>query len=142
MINYVTPCCVCPVCCVKFSNLTRVLGHLNDTRRRGTRPLACGDIVRAGLVAPTPDDVRQQVVDLARAERKDARKAGRSTPLSRVPAKRPRSDSIVPTSAARDEMRRAHGDFLPFDWSTVRPTKRLKRKTAVDTLLAKRLRLA
>ena len=128
MLNFIDESLRCPVCYVRFANAPRALAHLNEARRRGNRPLSCREVLLSGAVAPLPPDQQAKVRELACCARSSARKAGHTTPLARVHAKRPRCGTIVPLEVVPDDR------F--FDWTEVRPQKKLRAKTKPDTVLA------
>lgn len=119
----------CPVCHVQFSNVTRVVSHLSEPRKRGRRPLSCRDVLMQGLVRQVSSEEQELVRQQSRAQRKAAVRVGHTTPIAHVPAKRPRSGTIVPLPGRASDPRW-------FDWSSVRPTKRLRGKTRPDAVLA------
>ena len=87
---------ICPVCRLRFSSRTRLLAHVNDLRKRGAKKYVCGDLLRANLVAPVAQDTFHICLERDRLSRMQARKRGRTQPLSLAPPKRRRSVSIVP----------------------------------------------
>ena len=125
----------CPVCCVQFGNFPRLLGHVSDTRRRGSRPLSCNQVLKAGLIQAVPVAAQEAAQRQARQERAEGRKLGQTNPRVLVPAKRPRIGTIVPSDFSRD----ASSPMNAFDWQMVRPAKRLRCKTSLDAILSLQL---
>ena len=86
----------CPVCYIKFGNVTRLLGHFTEARMCGSRRLSCNQVLKAGLVKAVPPATQEAVQKLARAEGAKARKLGHTTPRVAAPAKSPKPDTIIP----------------------------------------------
>ena len=131
---------VCPVCMTRFSSRTRLLAHLAETRVRGKRVLTCGTVVRAGLVAHiSPDDLATARLQ-DRHARSDSRKRGHTQPLASWPAKRLCSGGTLAAAAAQAQkrLRECLPELVPsnaVDWQALKPTKRIRGKTSLDTLI-------
>ena len=138
--QYLDTSLTCPVCYVRFGNFPKLLGHVTEGRQRGTRPLSCHQVLKSGLVEPVPVAMQQTAQVQARAERSKGRKLGHTTPKVSVPAKRPRPGTIVPEMYRAVRPRTlANDDSRPcnaFDWQLVRPAKRLRAKTSLDSVVA------
>jgi hypothetical protein len=130
---------VCPVCLAQFSNRTRLLAHVSDSRNRGSRTLTCHNVLSAKLVAPVSDADLAVAHESDRKLRAQTRKRGRTTPLATSRAKRPR----VGTSLAEQQLLYrllpdAEKYALPsnaLQLYELRPRKRLKSKTSQDQVL-------
>jgi hypothetical protein len=138
--QYLDTSLTCPVCYVRFGNFPKLLGHVTEGRQRGTRPLSCHQVLKSGLVEPVPVAMQQTAQVQARAERSKGRKLGHTTPKVSVPAKRPRPGTIVPEMYRAVRPRTlATEDSRPcnaFDWHLVRPAKRLRTKSSLDSIVA------
>jgi len=140
--QYLDTSLTCPVCYISFDNFAKLLGHVTDARRRGVRPLCCNQVLKAGLVHPVSRIAQEAAQKQAREERKRGRRLGHTTPLVRVPAKRPKPGTIVPEMYRNVRPRTLNSSAnLPcinsFDWDLVRPVKRLRTKTCLDLVVAR-----
>ena len=132
---------VCPVCCVRFSNRTRLVAHLAEARSRGKRIVCCGAVVRAGLVKMVPSEVLKKAAEGDREARRDARKRGSTQPLADWPAKRLRCGGslVAAASDAHKRLLESNPALVPANvvqWGRLKPTKRLRVKTNADDLIA------
>ena len=128
----------CPVCRLSFSSRTRLLAHVTDMRRRGKRKILCRDILGAGVVAPLSIAEQAKCAEQDRTARRVALKRGHTQPRSSRPVKRRAVPSTVPP--LRCEMGAFEYSEGPsasanvFDWSSVRPLKRLRSKSSLDVV--------
>ena len=132
---------VCPVCCIRFSTRTRLLAHLSETRSRGKRSATCGSVVRAGLVRKVSDEIFSRATECDRVARSKARKRGCTQPLAAWPAKRLKCGGSLVAAAceARKRLLDLDPSLLPANavqWELLKPTKRLKKNTNLDDLIA------
>ena len=137
--SYVGTSTVCPVCFVPFSNRLRLLAHINEKRKRGKRRLTCNAVLRAGFVKQVSD----AEVCIANEEARTLRCKGRKRKLLTAPlmqsAKRVSIRSSL-TEHQRDYFalpgeNRWSLPSNPFYTESVRPTKRLRTKTSVDSVI-------
>ena len=129
----------CPVCLTKFSTHASILAPLNEKRLRGKRIINCHLVIKSGIVRPSDDWKCQKTRRAARSERSAARKRGLSQPPVLNAAKRPKFSWSLAHAAATARRAAEAIEDMPdnsFDWTSVRPTKRLRAKASPDSLLA------
>ena len=102
------------------------MGHLV----RGKKTLTCGAILSLGLVREASEQHRALAVRKHRLEQAEARKRGHSQPLATKTMKR-RFGTVVPQQRSLEQ-----GPPNAMEWHRVVPACRLKRKMALDEILA------
>ena len=131
---------VCLVRRLQFSSRPRLLAHVGDARQRGKKSVKCKDVLKAGLVAPLPDEELQAARAADTLLRQRAHKRGLTQPKSEFPAKRRSVVSVVPSIECKRGFLYVESEFVEapgnaLRWEDVRPLKRLCAKTALDAVL-------
>jgi len=133
----------CPVCCVDFASRTRLVAHITDKRVRGKKPITCRQVLAAGLVTPISHDELTAARMHDRSDRRAAFKRGHSQPLAAGLTKRKLGTIVPDITVSVQNGRRLFSQMAAddppsnmFDWSTVKPTKRLRCKAPLDLVLS------
>ena len=132
---------ICQVCSVPFASRMRLLANLTEKRLRGRRLISCGDVVRKGFVKPVSEGQLAKACAMDRAAHTSARKRGHMQPLAEWPAKRLCSAGFLAAASIAVRASPAFdGSCAPenlLGWTQLRPVKRLRSKSVLDSLLAR-----
>ena len=106
---------MCPVCGKMFATRLRAIAHLSDPRKRSqSERTGCREVVLSGGVPEVKDEaLLEQLSEVARAQRAEARKAGHTRPV---------------VGWCKNAQKRSLSEIVKL------PKRRLRQKTAQDRL--------
>jgi hypothetical protein len=97
----------CPVCGACFASRLRVIAHASEKRCRGKTRMTCFQAIQDGAVPRLPDHLVLELDEQDKIIRRDARRAGRTTPIAEFRASRAKVRAM--RAAPRKVARRIRG---------------------------------